>query len=70
MVASVEELEKLALELPEEQRAHLAASMLDSLPGILVDQDEGVAEALRRDAELVADPEQALSFEQLFQNCP
>lgn len=65
MVAAVEELEKQILELPEEQRALLAASILDSLPGILSDQDEGVAEALRRDAELDAHPEQALSLEQL-----
>lgn len=65
MVAAVEKLEKQILELPEEQRALLAASILDSLPGILSDQDEGVAEALRRDAELDAHPEQALSLEQL-----
>ena len=65
MAAAMDELKKLALELPEEQRAHLAASLLDSLPGILVDQDEGVAEALRRDAELDAHPELALSIEQL-----
>jgi hypothetical protein len=65
MGSAVENLEKLVLELPEEQRAHLAASLLDSLPGILSDQDEGVAEALRRDAELDAHPERALSFEQL-----
>jgi putative addiction module component (TIGR02574 family) len=65
MAALIEDLEKLALDLPEEQRAHLAASLLDSLPGILADHDEGVAEALRRDAELDAHPEQALSFEQL-----
>ena len=65
MVAAVDELQKLVLELPEEQRAHLAARILDSLPGILSDPDEGVAEALRRDAELDAHPEQALSLEQL-----
>ena len=29
------------------------------------DKDEGVAEALRRDAELEANPEQAISLEQL-----
>lgn len=65
MVSDMEKLEKLALDLPEEERAHLAASLLDSLPGILSDQDDGVAEALRRDAELDAHPERAISFEEL-----
>lgn len=65
MTSTVEELEKLVLDLPEEERAHLAASLLDSLPGILSDQDDGVAEALRRDAELDAHPERAISFDQL-----
>lgn len=65
MATAAKELEKLALELPEDERAHLAASLLDSLPGILADHDEGVAEALRRDAELDAHPELALSLEQL-----
>lgn len=65
MASTVENLQKLVLDLPEEERAHLAASLLDSLPGILSDQDDGVAEALRRDAELDAHPERAISFEQL-----
>jgi hypothetical protein len=33
--------------------------------GILSDEDEGVAEALRRDAEMEADPNQAISLAQL-----
>jgi putative addiction module component (TIGR02574 family) len=65
MASDVEKVEKLALELPEEDRAQLAASLLDSLPGILSDQDNGVAEALRRDAELDAHPERAISLEEL-----
>jgi len=64
MASNVEKVEKLALDLPEEDRAQLAASLLDSLPGILSDQDNGVAEALRRDAELDA-PERAISLEEL-----
>ena len=51
-----EEVEKLALELPEEQRAALAAHILDSLPPLLSEEDEGIAEALRRDAEMSSDP--------------
>ena len=65
MPSDVEKVEKLALDLPEEDRAQLAASLLDSLPGILSDQDDGVAEALRRDAELDAHPERAISLEEL-----
>jgi putative addiction module component (TIGR02574 family) len=65
MASDVEKVEKLALDLPEEDRAQLAASLLDSLPGILSDRDEGVAEALRRDAELDAHPERAISLEEL-----
>jgi len=59
------EIEKLALTLPEKQRAILAANLLDSLHGVLVDDDEGIAEALRRDADLEANPTQAISLAEL-----
>lgn len=65
MASDVERVEKLALDLSEEERAQLAASLLGSLPGILSDEDDGVAEALRRDAELDAHPERAISLEEL-----
>ncbi len=64
-MATIIEIEKLALDLSEEDRAALAANLLDSLPAVLSDEDEGIAEALRRDAEIEADPEQAISFEQM-----
>ncbi len=64
-MSSIVEVEKLALDLPERQRATLAANLLGSLPGILSDEDEGVAEALRRDAEVEADPQQAISLAEL-----
>ena len=64
-VASISEIEKLALDLPEQERAVLAANLLDSLPATLSDDDEGVAEALRRDAELDARPKEAISLETL-----
>ena len=54
-VATVTELEKHALDLPENQRAVLATHLLGSLPSVLHDEDVGVAEALRRDAELGED---------------
>lgn len=64
-VATIFEIEKLALTLPEQERATLAANLLDSLPGVLSDEDEGVAEALRRDAEMNENPDQAISLAQL-----
>jgi putative addiction module component (TIGR02574 family) len=64
-MATIFEIEKLALTLPEEERATLAANLLDSLPGVLSDEDEGVAEALRRDAEMNENPNQAISLAQL-----
>ncbi|HEX4637862.1 MAG TPA: addiction module protein [Chthoniobacterales bacterium] len=64
-VAEISEVEKLALGLPESQRAVLAAHLLRSLPSVLHDEDEGIAEALRRDAELEANPASGISLEQL-----
>jgi putative addiction module component (TIGR02574 family) len=64
-MATIFEIEKLALKLPEQERATLAANLLDSLPGVLSDEDEGVAEALRRDAEMNEKPDQAISLAQL-----
>lgn len=60
-MATIIEIEKLALDLPERDRAALIANLLDSLPPILSDEDEGIGEALRRDAELDADPNKAVS---------
>ena len=62
---SVAELEKLALNLAERERAGLAANLLRSLPPILADTDEGVAEALRRDAELGAGSARVISLPEL-----
>ena len=61
-MATIVEIEKMALTLPEKQRATLAASLLESLPGVLSDEDEGFAEALRRDADLDANPHEAISL--------
>jgi hypothetical protein len=66
-MATIAEVEKLALDLPEGQRAVLAAHLLGSLPSVLHDEDEGIAEALRRDAELDANPPAGISLEQLDQ---
>jgi putative addiction module component (TIGR02574 family) len=64
-MATVLEIEKLALDLPERERATLIASLLDSLPPMLSDDDDGIAEALRRDAELDANPGLAISLAEL-----
>ncbi len=64
-MASINEVEKLALDLPESQRAALAGRLLGSLSPVLHDEDEGVAEARRRDAELDADPSSGMSLEEL-----
>jgi len=59
---SVEQIAAEALLLPEKERAGLASRLLRSLPPVAFDDDEGVAEALRRDAELDADPTTAMSL--------
>ena len=64
-MATITEVEKLALDLPESQRAVLAAHLLGSLPPVLHDEDEGAAEALRRDAELDANPASGISLAKL-----
>jgi putative addiction module component (TIGR02574 family) len=64
-MASIAEIEKHAQDLSEKERAVLAAHLLGSLPPILHDEDEGIAEALRRDAELETNPTAGLSLEEL-----
>lgn len=49
------EIEAQAMELTDSQRAKLAASLLESLPAMLHDDDDGLAEAYRRDAEKNSD---------------
>ena len=66
-MATIAEVEKLALDLPETERAALAAHLLGSLPSVLHDEDEGIAEALRRDAEFEANPSLGMTLEELDQ---
>ncbi len=66
-MATIAEVEKLALDLPDSERAVLAAHLLGSLPPVLYDEDEGIAEALRRDAEFETNPSLGLSLKQLDQ---
>ena len=64
-MATIVEVEKLALSLSEKERATLATNLLCSLPGVLFDEDDGIAEALRRDAELSTHPDHTISMAQL-----
>jgi hypothetical protein len=64
-MATITEVEKLALELLDREKALLAVHLIKSLPAVLHDEDDGIAEALRRDADLDADPFLGMSLEQL-----
>lgn len=63
-VVAVEEVEKLAFELTEKERAKLAGRLLDSLPSPF--DDDGVAESLRRSREMDENPEISLTEEEFF----
>ena len=60
------EIESLAFRLPDSERAKLAADLLDSLPGVLADDDGGLSEARRRAEEMDADPSVCLSHEEFL----
>jgi len=61
-MVTLTELEEQALLLREDQRAALAAHLLDSLPAIFHDEDAGLAEASRRDAELDNEPSAGMTL--------
>lgn len=63
-MVSFSEIQSQAMELTESERARLASNLLSSLRPILNDEDEGVAEALRRDAEMDADPSACMTYEE------
>lgn len=64
-MVTLAELEAQAMDLPQAERARLATRLLHSLPPALDDQDEGLAEALRREAEMDSDPSMSISLEEL-----
>lgn len=64
MTVPLHEIEAQAMALPEDQRAALAAHLLDSLPALLLDDDLGISEAARRDQEMDRDPSALLSLEE------
>jgi hypothetical protein len=63
-MATLSESEPQVLALPERDRADLAARLLSSLPAVLEEEDDGVAEALRREREAEDDPSACLSLEE------
>lgn len=65
-MSTIEEIEAAALQLTEDERAALAASLLGSLPAVLSDDDLGAAEALRRDAEMDRDHRASITMEELL----
>jgi hypothetical protein len=66
VMVTLAEIETLAFRLPESARAKLAADLLDSLPGVLVEDDEGLAEALRRSEEMDSDPSVCLTHDEFL----
>ena len=64
-MSTILEVTKVALDLLERERAALAANLLDSLTGAFSDEDEGIAEDLRRNAEIEANPDQPILLAQL-----
>jgi len=65
MATAINELTSMLMRLPDKQRARLVANLLASFPSVLTDQDEGISEALRRDAELDDGSQQAISLDDL-----
>jgi putative addiction module component (TIGR02574 family) len=61
----IAEAEKLALSLPENERAKLAERLWESLPEGFIDENE-LEEALRRDREMDEDPSKMLAHEEFF----
>lgn len=61
----LEEIQESAMQLPDSQRAMLAADLLCSLPGVLVEDDDGIAEARRRSRELAANPSAGCTWDEI-----
>ena len=61
----VQEFRQRATVLSLSEKAELAADLLESLPPILDDEDEGVAEARRRDSEMTRDPKASITWGEL-----
>ena len=63
-MTTLSQLEAQIMTLPDGARADLASYILKSLPAVYMDEDDGDAEALRRDTEMDADPSACLTLEE------
>ena len=61
----ITEIEKQALNLPDQERAKLADRLIASLPPDFTDDDE-IEEARRRSREMDEDPSKVLTHEEFF----
>ena len=65
-MATLPEIEIRAMRLSDSDRAKLATLLLHSLPSPgFDDDDDGITEALRREAEMDADPSTCITFDEL-----
>lgn len=67
-MTKIEAFKNEALSFNDQERAQLATHLLDSLPAVLHDDDEGLGEALRRDRELSDASSSAVSWDELKNN--
>lgn len=58
------QLQAQIMTLPDGDRAELASYILESLPAIYAEDDDGDAEAMRRDTEMDHDPSASLTLEE------
>lgn len=67
-IMTTNEIRETVLTLSESDRANLAALLLDSLPKVLVEADDGLAEAMRRDRELGESGDAGCSWKKVTAN--
>jgi len=58
----IQEICEQANSLSDRERTHLAADLLEGLPNILDQEDDGVAEASKRDAKMSATSDAGISW--------
>lgn len=63
------EVESLAFQLPEQQRATLASRILDTVPPQFAETNDGIAGAGRRDAELDLNPGKGIKSASREEQC-
>lgn len=62
---TMSELERQAMALPDSERATLAVLLLNPLPAVLFENDDGLAEARRRNDEMDRDPTASVALEEI-----